>query len=201
MKMVWGAPDRNRGPILEVLERVLPASGRALEIASGSGQHAVHFAAALPDWRWQPSDIDPENLASIGAWVADADLPNLCLPLVLDVTAPDWGTPPVDLVFCANMIHIAPWACAVGLVAGAGRHLTSGGALVTYGPYRVGGGHTASSNAAFDQRLRERDPRWGVRDVEAVMELASAAGLRFVERVEMPANNQTVVFTRSARPI
>ena len=197
MKMVWGAPQRNQDPILTVLKRVLPETGTALEVASGSGQHAAYFAGALPGWRWQPSDIDPRNLASIEAYVAEAGLPNLPRPITLDVTTSSWLSTPVDLVFCANMIHIAPWECTGGLVVGAGRHLVPGGRLVTYGPYRIGGRHTAPSNAAFHESLRGRDARWGVRDLEAVVALAEDVGLRLVERIEMPANNQTVVFTKT----
>ena len=196
MKMVWGAPLRNQDPILEVLRRVLPESGVALEVASGSGQHAAHFARALPGWRWQPSDIDPENLASIEAYVQELAFANLPSPITLDATAAHWLDTPADLIFCANMIHIAPWACCEGLVAGAGRHLRAGGPLITYGPYRIGGRHTSPSNAAFDESLRSRDHEWGVRDLEGVVALAERAGLRFVERIPMPANNQTVFFVK-----
>lgn len=198
MKQCWPAPERNKGPILDVLNRVLPAEGSALELASGSGQHAVHFARHLPGWRWQPSDMDDGNLASIAAWVEDEGLGNLCPPLRIDVTADDWGAPSFDGIYCANMVHIAPWECAVGLVAGAGRHLADGGTLALYGPYRVGGAHTAPSNEAFDQGLRSRDASWGVRDMEAMIELAGRVGIDFVERVPMPANNQTLIFRKES---
>lgn len=195
-KATWPAPERNKVPILEVLSRVLPANGTLLEISSGSGQHAAYFAEKLPALRYLPSDVDPENLASIRAWVHDAGLSNLAEPLELDVTRDSWGVGQIDALFNANMIHIAPWECAIGLISGAGRHLRPGGVLVLYGPFRIAGEHTAPSNAAFDESLRARDPRWGVRDMEAVIELAEQAGLSFVERVAMPANNQTLVFTR-----
>jgi SAM-dependent methyltransferase len=195
-KQRWPAPERNKRPILDVLRRVLPERGRALEIASGSGQHAAYFAAELPQLTWQPSDVDADNLASIRAWVADAALPNLLAPIALDVCAADWGTGRVDAVFNANMIHIAPFACCEALLKGAARHLVPRGVLVMYGPFRIGGAHTAESNAEFDASLRARDPRWGVRDYEDVVQLAAAAGLRAEERIAMPANNQTLVFRR-----
>jgi len=196
MKQVWPAAERNKQPILEVLRRVLPAEGTVLEVASGTGQHAAFFASQLPGLTFQPSDIDDENLASIRAWVDEARLSNLRPPLKLDVTQPDWGVGTFEAIFNANMIHIAPWACCVGLVAGAGRHLAPAGVLVMYGPFRVGGTHTAPSNAEFDASLKTRDPRWGVRDSEAVTALAEEAGLKLQERVPMPANNQMLIFTR-----
>jgi SAM-dependent methyltransferase len=196
-KATWSAPERNKLPILEVLSRVLPKTGTLLEVASGSGQHAAFFAEKLPGLRYLPSDVDPENLASIRAWVHEARLPNLAEPLELDATSEDWRVGQVDAIFNANMIHIAPWECALGLISGAGRHLRPGGVLVLYGPFRIGDEHTAPSNAAFDEGLRARDPRWGVRDLEAVVVLAEKAGLVFVERVAMPANNQTLVFSRA----
>ncbi len=197
MKLCWPAPERNKGPILEVLARVLPSTGRVLELSSGSGQHAAHFARHLPQLCWLPSDVAEENLASIRDWVREAALPNLCEPTRIDVRAGDWGVALVDAIFNANMIHIAPWECGVGLLRGAGRHLVSGGVLVLYGPFRIDGVHTAPSNEAFDADLRARDPRWGVRGVTDVAAEAERAGLAFVERVPMPANNQTLVFRRS----
>ena len=142
--------------------------------------------------------MDPENLASIADWVREAQLPNLLAPRALDVTSADWDVPSVQAIFNANMLHIAPWECAVALFAGVRRHLVEAGVLVLYGPYRIHGAHTAPSNESFDASLRARDARSGVRDLEAVIELAEGAGLRFTERVEMPANNQTLVFVRSA---
>jgi hypothetical protein len=197
-KAFWPAPERNKTPILEVLTRVLPAAGTLLEIASGSGQHAAHFARCLPQLRYLPTDVDPENLASIAAWVNEAELPNLLVPRALDVTSPEWDVPLVQAIFNANMLHITPWECAVGLFAGVQRHLAAAGTVVLYGPYRINGSHTAPSNQSFDASLRERDPRFGVRDIEAIVELAEGAGLRFSERIEMPANNQTLVFVRRA---
>jgi hypothetical protein len=199
-KLIWGAPERNKQPIFEVLARVLPASGTVLEIASGSGQHVVHFAAGMPHLTFQPSDVDPENLASIRAWSSEARLSNLRAPLELDVCAGDWGVGRVDAIFNANMIHIAPWACAIGLFRGAARHLASKGVLVTYGPYHIHGKPTSPSNAAFDEDLRRRDPSWGVRDLDAVTALAEECGLALEERIAMPANNQTLVF-RKATPV
>jgi len=197
-KACWPAPERNKAPILEVLTRVLPNAGTLLEVASGSGQHAAHFARHLPHLRYLPSDMDPENLASIAEWVREAELPNLLAPRALDVTSADWDVPPVQAIFNANMLHITPWECAVALFAGVRRHVVEAGVVVLYGPYRIHGAHTAPSNESFDASLRARDARFGVRDLEAVIELAEAAGLRFTERVEMPANNQTLVFVRSA---
>jgi 2-polyprenyl-3-methyl-5-hydroxy-6-metoxy-1,4-benzoquinol methylase len=189
------AAERNRGPILEVLRRVLPLSGTVLEIAAGSGQHAVWFARALPGIDWQPSDVSAEALASIAAWRDEEGPANLRAPVRLDVTGEDWpeaGT--FDAIFCANMIHIAPWQACLGLLRGAGRHLSPRGTLVLYGPFRIAGEHTAPSNAAFDLDLRRRDPSWGVRDLDEVAREAERHGLVLEERVAMPANNQTVVF-------
>lgn len=196
MKQTWAAPERNKLPILDVLQRVLPAQGTLVEIASGSGQHAVFFAEKFPAWTWQPSDVEPDNLASIDAWVRERVLPNLRPPRRIDVCDDDWGVGMVDAVYCANMIHIAPWECCVGLIAGAGNHIAADGHLVLYGPFRIGGEHTSESNQTFDASLKARDSRWGVRDLEAVIELAEGAGLSFAERSPMPANNQCLVFRR-----
>lgn len=193
------AAERNRGPILEVLSRVLPPSGVVLEIASGTGQHVVHFAHALPTLQWQPSDPDVRARRSIAAWIAHTGLPNVHEPLAFDVRDAAWPFTEVDAIVCINMIHIAPWAAAEALFAGASRVLRQGGALVLYGPYRRGGRHTAPSNEAFDAQLRSRDPAWGVRDLEVVVALGLDMGLDCVEVVEMPANNLVVVFRRSPR--
>jgi len=193
-KLSWPAPERNKEPILAVLARVLPAAGRVLELSSGTGQHVVHFATHLPALSFLPSDIDTANLESIREWVRDAGLPNLLEPTVLDVCSTDWGVGRVEAIFNANLLHISPWHCAVALFDGVSRHLAPSGVLVLYGPYRVGGEHTAPSNAAFDTDLRQRDPGWGVRDMEAVVELAEHAGLALDERIEMPANNQMLIF-------
>ncbi|MXN73834.1 DUF938 domain-containing protein [Burkholderia sp. 4701] len=190
------AAERNRAPILDVLRRVLPASGDVLEIASGTGQHVVHFAAGLPGLRWHPSDPDAQARQSIAAWVAHAGLPNVDAPRAFDVRDAAWPFAALDAIVCINMIHIAPWACADALFAGAARVLRPGGVLVLYGPYRRAGRHTALSNEAFDAQLRSRDPSWGVRDLEAVVALGLDRGLDCSEVVEMPANNLSVVFRR-----
>ncbi len=190
------AAERNRGPILGELLRLLPACGLALEIATGTGQHAAHFAAALPGWQWQPTDGDARSLPSIAAWCAG--LPNVLPPLHLDVLAPAWaGAPaPVDLVFCANLLHIAPWATCAALMQGAARHLDEAGLLLLYGPYRVDGEPLAAGNVAFDADLRARDPAWGLRLLSDVVATAEAAGLALRERVAMPANNLLLVLAR-----
>jgi hypothetical protein len=190
------AAERNRAPILDALRRLLPATGTLLEIASGSGQHAVHCAAGLPGWRWQPSDRDAAALASIEAWRARAALPNLLAPIALDVMARPWPLGTVDAIFCANLLHIAPWAVCAALMDGAARHLAGGGLLLTYGPYLEAGVPTAPSNLAFDADLRGRDRAWGLRRLEDVAETAAQAGLTLGQRLPMPANNLLLVFRR-----
>ena len=189
------AAERNREPILSVLRRTFPSQGAVLEIASGTGQHVAHFAQALPALDWQPSEFDPQAHRSIDAWTAG--LRNVQPAITLDVTSPDWGLPVYDAIFNANMIHIAPWEACVGMLRGAREHLRAGGILALYGPFRILGQHTAPSNASFDASLRQRDPSWGVRDLEAVARLASDQQLALYERVEMPANNQMLIFHRS----
>lgn len=196
-KLTWPAPERNKQPILEVLARVAPSAGKLLEIASGTGQHAAHFAAALPSLLYQPTDLDDANLASIEAWRKDAALSNLLTPLRLDVSDDAWPVDQVEVLYNANLVHIAPWECAVGLFRGAARHLAPGGVMLLYGPFRIGGAHTAPSNQSFDEDLQRRDPRFGVRALEAVVALADERGLALEERVEMPANNQSLIFRRS----
>jgi SAM-dependent methyltransferase len=196
MKRHAPATLRNRQPILDVLARVLPETGRVLEIASGTGEHATFFAAALPGLEWQPTDLDEAQRASIEAHRAESALPNLRPPRALDARDDEWGVGEVDAVFSANMIHIAPFAAAEGLVRGAARHLRPGGVLVLYGPFREGDRFEAPSNAAFDESLRARDPAWGIRDLEAITALAAGAGLEREARLEMPANNLVVVFRR-----
>ena len=196
-KLSWPAPERNKQPILSVLERVLPAAGTQLELASGPGQHAAHFAAQLTHRTIKPSDKEPANLASIRAWVSESGLPNLREPICLDVCDDDWGVEPATAIYNANLIHIAPWQVTVALLQGAARHLLPGGLLIVYGPFRIAGQHTAPSNQAFDDDLRGRDARFGVRDLETVLDVAEQHGLRLRERIEMPANNQTLVLTRS----
>jgi Protein of unknown function (DUF938). len=188
------ATERNRAPILEVLRRVLPPQGLVLEVASGTGQHAVAFAEALPHLTWQPSDPDPQLRASIQAWSASAGLGNLRDPLDLDAAARNWPLDRADAVVCINMIHIAPWAAGLGLLDGAARLLPAGAPLLLYGPFMRDGRHTAPSNAAFDDNLKARNPAWGVRDLGEVER--AAAGFTLAEVVEMPANNLTVVLRR-----
>jgi hypothetical protein len=190
------ATQRNREPILAVLRTVLPASGLLLEIASGSGEHAVHFAQALPGLEFQPTDPDAARRASIDAWAAESGLANIRPALALDAAAPSWPVAHSNAVLCCNMIHIAPWTAAVGLIAGAARVLPAAGALILYGPYRQGGAHTAPSNAEFDASLRARDPRWGIRDLEAIAALAAQAGFGGPAITEMPANNLCLVFRK-----
>ena len=185
--------ERNKQPLLDVLSRVLPARGLVLEIASGTGQHAVHFAAALPGLRWQPSDPDPEFRRSIDARRAEAALPNLLPAIELDVQRAPWPVARADAVLCINMVHVAPWAATAALMRGAGRVLASGGVLVLYGPYRRGGRHTSPSNEEFDRALRDENPEWGLRDAEAVIDEAGREGLALREIVAMPANNLSIV--------
>jgi SAM-dependent methyltransferase len=187
---------RNRDPILAVLQRVLPARGKILEIASGTGQHAVHFAAALPHLTWQPTVQDEQALNSIAAHRAASGLPNLLAPLRLDAAAPDWPVERADTLVAINMVHISPWRATQGLMAGAGRVLPPGGVLYLYGAYKENGAHTAPSNEAFDRDLRRRNPEWGVRDLEEVADLARTHGLELVERIPMPANNLSLVFRK-----
>jgi SAM-dependent methyltransferase len=185
---------RNREPIVAVLRRVLPARGTVLEIASGTGEHAVHFAAGLPGLVWQPTDVDAAALAGIAGHRASARLPNLLAPIELDVTAPSWPIAAADAIVSINMIHIAPWRAAQALMAGAGRVLAPGGVLYLYGPFKEEGRHTAPSNEAFDASLRARDREWGVRDTGEVTALAAEHGLALIERVAMPANNLSLIF-------
>ena len=191
------AVARNREAILAVLARVLPLRGLVLEVASGSGEHAAYFARALPRLDWQPSDPDRRARASIEAFRSEARLKNLLSPLALDAEASAWPIAAADAVLCINMIHIAPWSAACGLMAGAERLLPADGVLCLYGPYKEGGRHTAASNAAFDADLRARDPRWGVREIEEVAALAHRHGLALEETVVMPANNRTLVLGRA----
>jgi SAM-dependent methyltransferase len=192
------ATQRNRDAILAVLARQLPARGLVLELASGSGEHIVHFAAALPGLVFQPSDPDAAARASIDGWAAAAGCGNLRPAIAIDAAAPRWPIEAADAVLCINMIHIAPWAAAEGLVRGAARILAPGGLLYLYGPYRREGRHTAASNAAFDRELRASNPAWGVRDLEAVAALAASAGFSPPLVETMPANNLSLSFRRLA---
>ncbi|KAA0125911.1 DUF938 domain-containing protein [Methylobacterium sp. P1-11] len=191
------AVARNRDAILSVLREILPETGTVLEIASGSGEHAVHVAAALPGLGWLPSDPEPAARRSIAAHARRTGLSNIVPPLDLDATATAWPVAGVDAIVCINMIHIAPWAATEGLMAGAGRVLAEEGVLFLYGPFREAGRYDAESNAAFDASLRERDPNGGVRDLEAVAAEAARYGLGLTGRVAMPANNLSLIFRRA----
>ncbi|MEA3394857.1 MAG: DUF938 domain-containing protein [Pseudomonadota bacterium] len=199
------AAERNKHPIFDVLRQLLPMQGRALEIASGTGQHAAWFAAQLPQWTWLPSDAQVDLFSSITAHAAAAHLRNVQPPRLLDVLSDRWlpddasGQAPLfDLIYCANMLHIAPWACCAALMRGAARHLAPGGRLVTYGPYLEDEVPTAEGNLAFDQSLRAQDPAWGIRRREDVEREAQHAGLRLAARHAMPANNLLLVWTRAS---
>ncbi|MEZ4469578.1 MAG: DUF938 domain-containing protein [bacterium] len=192
-KRTAAAAERNKAPILEALRPWLPATGQVLEVAAGTGQHTAHFAAALPGLRFLPTDVDPENLPTIARWTAG--LPNVAPPRVLDAEAGPW--PAVDVVYCANMIHIAPWAAATGLFQGAAAALPPGGLLFLYGPFRFSGRFLAESNVAFDESLRGRDARWGVRDVDDLDALGATCGLRRLDTLALPANNHLLVWLRT----
>ena len=197
------AAERNRAPILAQLRALLPARGAALEIASGTGQHAAHFAAALPGWTWQPTDRESTHFDSITGWALQEGAGNVLPPRRLDVLHSHWPSvgpafgAPFDLIYCANMLHIAPWACCAGLMQGAARHLAPHGVLVTYGPYLEDGVPTAPGNIAFDASLRAQDPGWGIRRLEDVAAQAAGAGLRLAARHALPANNLLLVWSRS----
>ncbi len=199
---------RNHQAIRAVLQQFLAGkSGDVVEAGSGTGQHVVDFARHIPEVTWWPSDLNEQHLKSISAWRAHAGLANIRSPLRIELSNPEWcaemhnGSGPENLlaVFCANVIHIAPWRVAEGLFAGAGRYLRTEGRLFLYGPFKRGGKHTAPSNAAFDQSLRDQNAEWGVRDIDDLQKLAASAGLKLVESVAMPANNLTLVFERSKR--
>jgi SAM-dependent methyltransferase len=192
------ATERNRGPILEILRRVLPPSGLVLEIASGTGQHVTYFARELPALRWQPSDPSPVHLDSIRAWTVASGANNVAPPARLDVEIAPWPIAHADAILNINMIHIAPWSAAEALFQGAVRLLPAGGVLFLYGPFKRDGRNTAESNARFDERLRGEDPRWGVRDLGDVGAVAAAAGFGAPEVIAMPANNLSLVFHRNA---
>lgn len=191
-RMKSPAAARNRQPILDVLSMILPEEARILEVASGSGEHGVHYAAAKPGWTWQPSDPNAEARRSISAWRLHAGLVNLCEPLPLDV-AGIWPSGPFDAVVAINLIHISPWEVCEALMARSAERLCEGGVLYLYGPYRRDGRHTAPSNEAFDADLKARDPRWGVRDLEQVVSEARKHGFMLEQAIEMPANNLSVV--------
>jgi Protein of unknown function (DUF938) len=199
------ATERNREPILEILLQVLPSSGTILEIASGTGEHAVFFASRLSPRRWLPTDANLELRASIIAWTEHNLSDNVYAPLELDVREPVWPVEkgwldrePIVAIVNINMIHISPWSACLGLMAGASRILKAGGILYLYGPFKQGGEHTAASNAAFDEYLRSQNQEWGVRDLDDVVTAARAENLILKQTYQMPANNLSVVFQRSA---
>ena len=192
------AADRNKQAILDVLVQVLPERGTALEIASGTGQHVAWFASALSGWDWQPSDAQPDGFESINAWALAQSVPNVRAPVLLNVMASSWlpADNQFDLIYCANMLHIAPWATCTALMHGSAQRLAPGGQLVTYGPYFEDAVPTSPSNLAFDQSLRERNPAWGIRRLEDVEAQAAKAGLKLLARHAMPANNLLLVWGR-----
>ncbi|PHM08369.1 DUF938 domain-containing protein [Nostoc sp. 'Peltigera malacea cyanobiont' DB3992] len=201
------ATERNRESILEVLLQVLPESGTILEIASGTGEHAVFFASRLRDYLWLPTDVNPQSRASIISWTEHNVCDNVYAPLELDVREPVWAvenggfdwlnTKPIVAIVNINMIHISPWSACLGLMAGAGRILKAGGILHLYGPFKQGGEHTSASNAAFDEYLRTENPEWGVRNLDDVVAVAREQNLILQQIYQMPANNLSVVFQRS----
>ena len=196
------AADRNKQSILDVLRQLLPVRGSALEIASGTGQHVAWFASGLPNWTWQPTDAQPHALNTIAAQVALQKLNNVQAPLLLDVLASHWlpDATQFDLIYCANMLHIAPWATCTALMCGSARHLAPGGRLITYGPYLEGGVPTSEGNQAFDQSLRAQNPDWGIRLREDVEQAAAHAGLQLCARHAMPANNLLLVWALRESP-
>ena len=201
-RMFSPAAARNSAPILAVLNRVLPAHGVVLEIGCGTGEHAVHFAGAMPGLTWLPSDPDADARASTASWIKFTGLGNVLAPLDIDVCATAWGveqTAPFDAIVSLNMVHISPWATSLGLFAGAGRLLRGGGLLFLYGPFMRDGVHNAPSNAAFDASLKARNPSWGLRDIADLARAGEASGLSLHETIEMPANNMSLVFFNGGR--
>lgn len=196
MKLSSPSAQRNRGPILAVLAEWLPESGLVLEVASGSGEHAVHFAQAFPQLEWQPSDPDPGAILSIEAWRTDSGLANLHEPVILDATAETWPVERAEAVLNINMVHISPWGAALGLLAGGARVLPAGGPLILYGPWLKADIETMPSNLEFDAELKRRDPEWGLRWVEDFVAAAAQKGLKMEETRLMPANNLMLLFRR-----
>lgn len=199
-KRIAPATARNRDAIAAVLAQALPAWGTVLEVASGSGEHVVHFAQAFPHLHWQPSDPDPAALRSIAAYAAEAALPNVAPPLLLDASAPSWPVEQADAILCINMVHISPWDATLGLLDAAARMLPVGAPLILYGPYIQAGIETVPSNLAFDASLRARNPAWGLRDVADVVAAAEARGLALERSIAMPANNLSLIVRRGPRP-
>lgn len=195
-KRVAPATARNRDAISAVLKDILPESGAVLEVASGTGEHIVHFAGAFPHIIWHPSDYDDVGLASIAAWIAESGLSNIEHPIRIDASAANWPIDDVNAILCINMIHIAPWSACEGLFAGAGRLLRAGSPLFLYGPFREADVPLTESNQAFDASLKARDSAWGLRYVEDIVPLAARHGLYLVQRLAMPANNLSLVFRK-----
>jgi SAM-dependent methyltransferase len=198
-RMFSPSAARNAAPILAILQRVLPSSGSVLEIGCGTGEHAVSFAAAMPQLTWRPSDPDPDARASASSWISFADLSNVSAPLDIDVCASAWCVEqdaPFDVMISLNMVHIAPWSASLGLFAGAGRLLRAGALLILYGPFTRDGAHNAPSNAAFDVSLKARNQSWGLRDIADLERLGEVSGLVLRETIEMPANNRMLVFAK-----
>ena len=198
------AAERNREPILQVLKQILPPCGSALEIASGTGQHAAHFAAGLPGWVWQPTDAQADAFDSIGGWSDQAGAGQVKPPLLLNVMASPWPCidrpfkQPFDTIFCANMLHISPWATCAALMRGAARHLAPDGMLLVYGPFLESGIPTSPGNINFDLSLRQQNRSWGIRSLEDVTHESRQAGLRLSQRIQMPSNNLLLVFDQNA---
>jgi len=188
---------RNAAPIIDVLRGILPDQGLVLEVASGSGEHALAFAKAFPHLLWQPTDADPVSLRSVDAWRTAEGAPNLLAPVHLDASSSRWPVEEAQAILCINMVHISPWAATLGLLAGAGRLLPNGAPLYLYGAYRQQGVETALSNEAFDQSLKARNPEWGLRNLEDVVEEAARHGLKLDAVIPMPANNLSVVFRKA----
>ena len=200
-RMFSPSAARNSAPILGVIKRVLPTTGVVLEIGCGTGEHAVCFAEAMPNLIWQPSDTDTNSRASTASWIKFVGLKNVLAPLDINVCSTLWGveeTAPFDAIVSINMVHIAPWAASLGLLAGAGRLLRDGGLLILYGPFMRGGVHNAPSNADFDASLKERNPTWGVRDIADLERVGEASGLSLREMIDMPSNNAVVVFSKDS---
>jgi SAM-dependent methyltransferase len=195
-RLVSPSAERNKQPIADLLDGLLPGSGEVLEVSSGTGQHVVHFARRMPRLVWRPTERDAECLRSIEAWREAAALPNVRAPVFLNVHDDVWPVPPMDAALCLNMIHIAPWSATESLLRGAGKTLKAGGLLFLYGPFQRHGAHTAESNAAFDRQLRARDPQWGVRNLEEVSTVAASERLELGEIHQLPANNLGVVFRK-----
>jgi hypothetical protein len=195
-RLVSPSAERNKGPITEILTRILLAQGEVLEISSGTGQHVLHFARAMPHIRWQPTDRDGDCLISIASWLAHTPTPNVNVPLHLDVHEEIWPVHEVAAVVCINMIHIAPPSATEALLRGAGNVIAPGGILFLYGPFRRKGRHTSASNEAFDALLKAENPEWGVRNVEDVAHFAATVGLELEQTHDMPANNLAVIFRK-----